>query len=525
MGTELVRHCIKEEDMDISAIPPGFESLAPFTLKRWTTMRLYMINQSSARKPGVNYGKYEKSSEDESGSDQNPSVRPSLPKGVIRGCEGVSNHKVSNLEQLTLNGGQRKLVGLILGTLSVLSTEESFTLDAFKYADDFKAQYFRKNEGQCRPSLENIEGEYWRMVEKPTEEIEVFYGADLETGVFGSGFTNTALKCIEVVEAAMRKHLPDLFEEQADLLHKLNRVEMERVRREFLCNSSQALKMESTSAVLLMRRVREIGVPFARWARQDFGLALSSLCKIKRQNAGLAVDDEGEEMNDSVPPENAAGKADECMGFRSRVRFIDVLDPTNMCHYDSEVSRCRARDGPLFMATSQQISSNGYKSDLLFLSKAFCQMLGYGPRESEPEISKQHKLGKPKLPPLQPPGSHEGMEMFGFSSPAIIQVIQAMDQNGYVRILEIPTIDADSTIFPSCGQFETQYKIRDLNDSTGADTVLSGLLKKTNSEELHALNNLEELHALNNLLKTNNLTPIQGLMTRLLNKEIDKQGR
>ncbi|MCD9638193.1 hypothetical protein HAX54_022014, partial [Datura stramonium] len=53
-----------------------------------------------------------------------------------------------------------------------------FTLDAFqKYADDFKAQYFRQNDGQCEPSLENIEGEYWRMVEKPTEEIEVLYGA------------------------------------------------------------------------------------------------------------------------------------------------------------------------------------------------------------------------------------------------------------------------------------------------------------------------------------------------------------
>lgn len=60
-----------------------------------------------------------------------------------------------------------------------------FTLDAFqKYADDFKAQYFRKNANvadsggnldmeQWEPTLENIEGEYWRLVEKPTEEIEV----------------------------------------------------------------------------------------------------------------------------------------------------------------------------------------------------------------------------------------------------------------------------------------------------------------------------------------------------------------
>lgn len=64
-----------------------------------------------------------------------------------------------------------------------------FTLASFqKYADDFKFQYFSKplndtakgcdpsllpeNE-HWKPSLENIEGEYWRMVEKPTEEIEV----------------------------------------------------------------------------------------------------------------------------------------------------------------------------------------------------------------------------------------------------------------------------------------------------------------------------------------------------------------
>lgn len=62
-----------------------------------------------------------------------------------------------------------------------------FTLNTFqKYADDFKVQYFRKNdyilnEGSnmpmlqenWEPTVENIEGEYWRIVEKATEEIEV----------------------------------------------------------------------------------------------------------------------------------------------------------------------------------------------------------------------------------------------------------------------------------------------------------------------------------------------------------------
>ncbi|KAI8007277.1 putative lysine-specific demethylase JMJ16 [Camellia lanceoleosa] len=189
-----------------------------------------------------------------------------------------------------------------------------FTLDTFQqYADTFKVQYFRKSESiadpggnmttfqeQWEPSAENIEGEYWQMVEKPTEEIEVLYGADLETGVFGSGFPKISNQggslsekytksgwnlnnfprlsgsvlsyessdisgvlvprlyigmcfssfCWHVedhhlyslnymhwgapktwygvpgkdalkLEAAMRKHLPDLFEEQPDLLHKL----------------------------------------------------------------------------------------------------------------------------------------------------------------------------------------------------------------------------------------------------------------------------------------------------------------
>lgn len=38
------------------------------------------------------------------------------------------------------------------------------------------------------------------------------------------------------------------------------------------------------------------------------------------------------------------------------------------------------------------------------------------------EIAKQHRQGQKNLPPLQPPGSLDGFEMFGFSSPAIVQV-------------------------------------------------------------------------------------------------------
>lgn len=62
-----------------------------------------------------------------------------------------------------------------------------FTLETFKkYADDFKEQYFCTKkmvtnvdenphvfQKQGEPSLESIEGEYRRIIENPTEEIEV----------------------------------------------------------------------------------------------------------------------------------------------------------------------------------------------------------------------------------------------------------------------------------------------------------------------------------------------------------------
>lgn len=189
-----------------------------------------------------------------------------------------------------------------------------FTFGDFqKYADNFKERYFGMEAPknlipngvkQCHrwePSVEDIEGEYWRIIEQPTDEVEVYYGADLETGVFASGFPKSSssvaksdsdvyltsgwnlnnfprlpgsVLCFEssdisgvlvpwlyvgmcfssfcwhvedhhlyslnylhwgdpkmwygvpgshatALENTMRKHLPDLFEEQPDLLHEL----------------------------------------------------------------------------------------------------------------------------------------------------------------------------------------------------------------------------------------------------------------------------------------------------------------
>uniref|UniRef100_A0A5B7AGW7 Putative lysine-specific demethylase JMJ18 isoform X1 n=1 Tax=Davidia involucrata TaxID=16924 RepID=A0A5B7AGW7_DAVIN len=190
-----------------------------------------------------------------------------------------------------------------------------FTLNDFqKFANYFKECYFGKKDEKdysnvdeiehkiWEPSVEDIEGEYWRIIEQPTDEVEVYYGADLETGAFGSGFPKASslltgkgesdqyvisgwnlnnfprlpgsVLCFEgcdisgvlvpwlyvgmcfssfcwhvedhhlyslnylhwgepkvwygvpgshasALENAMRKHLPDLFDEQPDLLHEL----------------------------------------------------------------------------------------------------------------------------------------------------------------------------------------------------------------------------------------------------------------------------------------------------------------
>lgn len=345
MGSECLEACIKEEQMHrLHTLPESASSLsrAAFTLKkvrndpdsnhdRTPGNGPAQQNQTDAncgsddekrfaralrRRPWINYGKFDMSSDDESDCEQSYQGRfskPSLPRGVIRGCSRCDDcqkviarwrpddgcrpmldaapvfypneeefkdtlkyitgiraaaepygicrivpppswqppcplkdktkwqtakfptrvqqvHKLQVREQMkkyrNANGGRRKRrkhsrMERSSGRGHYLSEADSevsvpddearfgfdsgseFTLEGFqKYANDFKEQYFGFHEiktdligmvsgeskSKWEPSVETVEGEYWRVVEKPTEEIEVLYGADVETGVFGSGF-------------------------------------------------------------------------------------------------------------------------------------------------------------------------------------------------------------------------------------------------------------------------------------------------------------------------------------------------
>jgi histone demethylase JARID1 len=45
------------------------------------------------------------------------------------------------------------------------------------------------------------------------------------------------------------------------------------------------------------------------------------------------------------------------------------------------------------------------------------------------EIRKQLSMGRANLPTLQPPGSVDGLEMFGLLSPVIVKAIEAQDRD------------------------------------------------------------------------------------------------
>ncbi|KAF2306994.1 hypothetical protein GH714_023143 [Hevea brasiliensis] len=134
------------------------------------------------------------------------------------------------------------------------------------------------------------------------------------------------------------------------------------------------------------------------------------------------------------------------------------------------------------------------------------------------------------LPPLQPPGSLDGFEMFGFSSPAIVQAIEALDRNrvclgfGDSRPYSRPQgqIPQPSQPEESGGYIQGASEEHNSEGTPGSnllpegvDTILQGLFKRASPEELCSLSRI-----LNNTKPTVD----RGLIT-LLNEEIHSRSK
>ncbi|PPD68251.1 hypothetical protein GOBAR_DD34875 [Gossypium barbadense] len=209
-------------------------------------------------------------------------------------------------------------------------------------------------------------------------------------------------------------------------------------------------------------------------------------------------------------------------GFKSRVRYISVLDPTNMAYYVSEILDA-GRDGPLFMVSVEHCPNEVF----IHVSATRCWEMVR--EQVNQEITKQHRLRRTNLPPLQPPGSLDGFEMFGFSSPEIVQAIEAMDLNRVCmeywdcRPYSRPQVQIPQHFQPpgNGGNLETTsgeqnagaYQNNCLPD--GVDALLGRLFKKANSAELHSLYSI-----------LSDKRPPMGidLVARLLNEEIHSRG-
>ncbi|XP_047981722.1 putative lysine-specific demethylase JMJ16 isoform X1 [Salvia hispanica] len=119
------------------------------------------------------------------GSRLHEKIETAMPKDAKIGKLDSSNECVGDSEE-----------DKALDLVSNFESGPEFTLKSFKkYADDFKVQYFRENDTvaasgpkRSEPLIARVESEYWRIVEKPREEIEVLFGTEVANQTIASGF-------------------------------------------------------------------------------------------------------------------------------------------------------------------------------------------------------------------------------------------------------------------------------------------------------------------------------------------------
>ncbi|CAN8294959.1 unnamed protein product [Cochlearia groenlandica] len=205
-------------------------------------------------------------------------------------------------------------------------------------------------------------------------------------------------------------------------------------------------------------------------------------------------------------------------GFRSRVRYLNILDPTNMCFYISEILDAGHNNSPLFMVYMETNPSE------VFVHLSPTKSWEMVRDRVNQEINRQHKAGNSDLPPLQPSGTPDGFEMFGYSSPAIVQAIEALDVNRvcaeYWDSRPYSRPQVQFTVNPLLREAISSVQSSDVRNVEkahghhlfpgGTKSTLKVLLKKAN---------MEELSSLEQVLRESN----KDLVTKLVKEEIRKR--
>ncbi|XP_078173229.1 lysine-specific demethylase JMJ703-like [Carex rostrata] len=165
-------------------------------------------------------------------------------------------------------------------------------------------------------------------------------------------------------------------------------------------------------------------------------------------------------------------------GFKSRVKYFSVIDPTKMCYYISEILD-GGDMGPLFMVTVEESRNE------VFAHVSAMRCWEMVRERVNVEIRKQHIKGKTELTILQPPGSIDGLQMFGLTSPHIVEAIEALDRDQVCT--EYWSSRPNAQQIPATSPFPTPKFEKSLPSSI---SVLEMLLKKANPDELQALRSI-----------------------------------
>uniref|UniRef100_A0A0A9F5V3 Uncharacterized protein n=1 Tax=Arundo donax TaxID=35708 RepID=A0A0A9F5V3_ARUDO len=172
-----------------------------------------------------------------------------------------------------------------------------------------------------------------------------------------------------------------------------------------------------------------------------------------------------------------------------------------MAYYISQILDAGLQ-GPLFMVTVENCPSE------VFINVSPTKCWNMVRERLNMEIRRQLSMGRPNLLTLQPPGSIDGLEMFGLLTPAIVQAIEALDRHRicteYWRSRpHVVNKDQDCQHMPTQGPLHI---------------ALRGLFQRANCDELQALRSL--------LISNNTLDDYSRQQAaQIIDEEIAKQQR